>query len=69
MFSFAFLMKYSELNIVMHPDGTTYTNAPTPSVSSNNTNIATTAYINTKFQTVSSLPSSPNADTYYFVTD
>lgn len=40
---------------------------PTPAVSSNTTVPATTAYINTKFQVVTSLPSSPDANTFYFV--
>ena len=49
------------------PDGTISTYAPTPSVASNNTNIATTAYINTKFQTVSVLPANPDVNVYYFI--
>ena len=44
-----------------------YAQAPTPAVSSNGTNIATTAYINAKFKKVSALPSSPDANTYYFI--
>ena len=40
---------------------------PTPVVSDNSTNPATTAYINNKFQVVNSLPSSPDSDTFYFV--
>lgn len=40
---------------------------PTPLVSSNTTVPATTAYINNKFQVVNSLPSSPDANTFYFI--
>lgn len=40
---------------------------PTPVVSDNSTNPATTAYINNKFQVVNSLPSSPDGDTFYFI--
>lgn len=55
------------LTIGRTSSGTDFTSAPTPSVSSNNTNIATTAYVNTKFQVVSALPASPDPDTYYFI--
>ena len=41
---------------------------PTPSVSSNTTVPATTAYVNNKFQVVSSLPANPDPNTFYFVT-
>lgn len=40
---------------------------PTPAVSDNSTRAATTAYINTKFKKVNSLPSSPDANTFYFI--
>jgi hypothetical protein len=40
---------------------------PTPDVDSNTTVPATTAYINTKFQKVNSLPATPDADTFYFI--
>ena len=43
------------------------TYAPTPSVSSNSSEIATTTYINNRFQVVSTLPASPNADVFYFI--
>lgn len=42
---------------------------PTPASSSNTTIPATTAYINTKFQVVSALPASPDADTFYFISE
>lgn len=40
---------------------------PTPGVSSNTTVPASTAYINNKFKVVSSLPSSPDSNVFYFV--
>jgi hypothetical protein len=40
---------------------------PTPGVSDNSTKAATTAYINNKFQKVSALPASPDANTFYFI--
>ena len=40
---------------------------PTPPTGDNSNQIATTAYINTKFQVVSALPASPDPDTYYFI--
>ena len=46
----------------------TGTNAfATPSVSDNSTKPATTAYIETKFQLVDSLPATPDPDTFYFI--
>lgn len=48
-------------------DGSVYTAAPTPHVSSNGTNIATTAWVNTKFQVVSTLPANPDGNVYYFI--
>ena len=41
--------------------------APTPAVSNNSTEIATTAYVNTKVQQVSALPASPNSNVFYFI--
>lgn len=43
------------------------TTVVTPTVSDNSTKPATTAYIETKFQVVSALPASPDANTYYFI--
>lgn len=40
---------------------------PTPVVSDNTTKAATTAFISNKFQVVSSLPASPDPDTFYFI--
>lgn len=46
-----------------------YTSVATPPTSDNSTQIATTAFVNNKFQVVSTLPASPNANVYYFVTN
>lgn len=40
---------------------------PTAGVSDNTTKAVNTAYINNKFQVVSTLPASPDADTFYFI--
>ena len=45
----------------------TYTYAPTPTVSASGNTIATCGYINNKFQVVNSLPSNPDANTFYFI--
>ena len=57
----------ASLGISYPASGDPYTSAPTPTVSDNSTKIATTAYINTKFKKVSTLPASPNANTFYFI--
>lgn len=41
----------------------------TATVSDNSNKVATTAYINAKFKKVSALPASPDADTYYFISE
>lgn len=55
------------IQLGLNTDGTVYTTAQTPSVSSNSSDIATTAYVNTKFQVVSTLPASPNSNVFYFI--
>lgn len=40
---------------------------PTPAVATNDTTVATTNYVNQKVQLVSALPSSPNANIFYFI--
>lgn len=57
----------AEISIIYPALGDAYTSAPTPPINSNSTNIATTAYVNNKFQVVSALPASPDADTFYFI--
>lgn len=48
-------------------NGGVYTHAATPGVEANDTRIATTNYVNNKFQVVSALPASPNANVFYFI--
>lgn len=63
------------IEVVVNDDGKSEFNsynidnmyAPTPAVSSNSTNIATTAWFNNKMQVVSSLPSSPTSGVFYFI--
>lgn len=58
---------WSGIGVGYDASGNAFTNAVTPGVGSNGTNIATTAYINNKFKKVSALPSSPDSNTYYFI--
>lgn len=48
-------------------NGNVFTNAITPSVSSNNQSIATTEYINNKFKEVSALPENPDPNVWYAI--
>ena len=48
-------------------NGGVYTYAATPGVEANDTRIATTNYVNNKFQVVSVLPANPNANVFYFI--
>ena len=49
-------------------DGTNvYTQAPNPAVSDNSTKIATTYYINNKFQKVAALPDNADPNIWYFI--
>ena len=66
----------ASLQIVCKKDGSKYGNCPTPpDAADSSTKIATTAWvnsritsiINSKLQVVDELPSSPNADTFYFI--
>lgn len=59
--------KYANMEVGIKEDGTFYTAAPTPAVSDNSTQIATTAYVNNKHVVVSTLPASPDADVYYYI--
>lgn len=42
---------------------------PTPAVSNNSTQVVNSQWFNQKFQVVANLPSSPDANTFYFVTN
>jgi hypothetical protein len=66
----------ASLQIICEKDGSRYGTCPTPpDAADSSTKIATTAWVNSritsvmnnKLQVVSSLPSSPNADTFYFI--
>ena len=66
----------ANLQIVCKKDGSKYGTCPTPpDAADSSTKIATTAWVNSritsimnnKLQVVASLPSSPNADTFYFI--
>lgn len=66
----------ASLQIICKKGGSKYATCPTPpDASDSSTKIATTAWVNSritsimnnKLQVVSSLPSSPNADTFYFI--
>ena len=66
----------ASLQIICRKDGSKYgTCPPPPNAADSSTKIATTAWVNkritsimnNKLQVVSSLPSSPNADTFYFI--
>lgn len=59
--------KYSILKVGCLSDGTFYTSAPTPATSDNSTKIATTAFVNNKFQVVTALPANPTPGVFYFV--
>lgn len=48
-------------------NGVAYATAPTSSVATNNTQIATTAYVNAKLQVVSTLPANPDPNVFYFI--
>lgn len=59
----------ARINIVQEAGGAAYATAPTPSsTGDNSTKISTTAWFNNKVKVVSSLPSSPDSNVYYFVT-
>lgn len=67
---------YSAITVVCEKNGRKYATCPTPpDAADSSTKIATTAWVNSritsimnnKLQVVASLPSSPNADTFYFI--
>ena len=57
----------TSLSVGRRANGTVYTSAQTPSAGDNSTNIATTAWVNTKFQVVSTLPANPDNNIYYCI--
>lgn len=59
---------HTEISIGTTTDGTIFTRTPTPALSSNSPDIVNTSWFNKKIQVVSTLPSSPDANVFYFVT-
>lgn len=68
--------QFASLQIIYKKNGAAYATCPTPpAADDNSTKISTTAWVNSritsimnnKLQVVSSLPSRPNADTFYFI--
>lgn len=57
----------SALQFRMFSDGYSIAYAPTPGVDAYRNEIATTAYINTKFQVVSTLPANPDSNVFYLI--
>lgn len=66
---------YSAITVVLEKDGSRYATCPTPAASDNSVKISNTEWVNSriasimnnKLQVVDKLPSSPNADTFYFI--
>lgn len=64
--------KTSYIKVVVNENGDVYATCPTPPrANDNSTKISNTQWVNSRItsimQVVSSLPSSPNADTFYFI--
>lgn len=57
----------AKISISASADGTFSTNVPTPPISDNGGQIATTAWVNNKFQKVSKLPAQPNPNVIYLI--
>jgi hypothetical protein len=55
------------LQLRVFPDGYTVAYAPTPYNNSYGNEIATAAYVNNKFQVVSTLPANPDSNVFYFI--
>ena len=60
---------HSEIGIGTDSAGNVYTTTPTPAVSSNDSSIVNTYWFNRKIQVVSTLPSNPDANVFYFCTN
>ena len=55
------------IRVTAKEGGEMITYAPHPATDSNDNNIATTKWVNSKFQVVNQLPSSPDSNTFYFI--
>ena len=60
---------HSEIGIGTDSAGNVYTTTPAPSISSNDNSIVNTYWFNRKIQVVSTLPSNPDANVFYFCTN
>lgn len=58
---------YANSCVAIDSSGNSRAYAPVGSVSDSGLEVATAAYINTKFQVVSALPASPNTNIFYFI--
>ena len=59
--------QYAGITVRIDTNGNAEADGITPSTTDNSTKIATTAFVNNKFQVVSSLPASPTEGVFYFV--
>lgn len=60
--------KFSQpLGIILSKDGNTRTTVTTPQIENNSNQIATTAWVNNKFQKVSTLPAQPDPNVTYLI--
>lgn len=57
----------STKDVVLSMGGCAAVYAPTPAVASNDAQVATTAWLNSKMQVVSALPANPNPNVFYFI--
>lgn len=57
----------SDIKVFAYNNGTISAYAPTPAASSNTNQIATTAWVKGRHQVVSTLPASPDANTFYYI--
>lgn len=67
MYAFNSSGGYEGVAVSIDENGNKATYAPTPTTTDNSTKIATTAFVNNKFQVVTALPASPTAGVFYFV--
>lgn len=57
----------STKDVILSMGGCAAVYVPTPAVASNDTQVATTAWFNSKMQVVSALPANPNPNVFYFI--
>ena len=59
--------EFAAINVGFDSNGNKFTDAPTPPASDNSTQIATTAWVNNKHKVVTSLPSTLEENTFYYI--